>query len=817
MDELPFVLAGPIIRRVTPRSVSIWIALSESSTIKLSIWDREISTGSGFSVFSEPTSLHSASTDSIRIGNKLHLAIVTINLASVESLMSGKLYSYNLSFSGAAEPSDLKSNKLLEDIASSEEEPATNLAIGYKPGVLPTFVIPPVTIDKLNLVHGSCRKAHGPGKDSLAALDYVIKDAVINNEPEKRPHQLYLTGDQIYADEVPIIMSPHLTALGIELLGINEELKLKKADGTVISVNATQENFPAMRRQKLVQKNANFTSTEAINHLLSFGEFAATYIMYWSNSAWPKELFGEEDDLKDQEDFLSVLDLHPATDSLLDPPDANESEVERTKRLAEEKENLKKKYKDEIVDFIAFRDRLSYVRRVLANVPVFMIMDDHEITDDWYITKDWKDKVLLSPLGVNIIRNGMMAYTLFQDWGNNPDSFSVGGKQNLLSQLQLLFPSGSLSGPNSAATNQIDSLFGFNLNDETPPPIKWHYSVPCSETTVYILDTRTRRTYETRYSRPGLLSNGAMDDQIPLSLQPEKFLIFISPAPVLGLTVFEELLQPAITAFSSFEADPEAWSFYPSVFEKFLNRLQLFKKVILLSGDVHFGFTTTLDYWKKGEASPAKIVQLVSSGLKNQKFSNEQFLIGGMIQKLLGSLLYPGERLGFNSKTGLQVTNPEGKNNPPKLRIRLRKEPVLLPTHGWPEGTTVNQIPDWSWRLQVLKDGRPDDDSPDARPEKIRIESINPDINLNSTNISEEYKKVLQRHVQIFKNGVARVVAWYSNIGMINFEINGGGEIEVTHTLWYWLQSDEDDDEPDAYTVFKCSLDPSSDVSPVIH
>jgi hypothetical protein len=45
-------------------------------------------------------------------------------------------------------------------------------------GMLSTFVLPPVTIDKLNIAHGSCRKAHGPGKDSglVASFEASLAD-----------------------------------------------------------------------------------------------------------------------------------------------------------------------------------------------------------------------------------------------------------------------------------------------------------------------------------------------------------------------------------------------------------------------------------------------------------------------------------------------------------------------------------------------------------------------------------------------------------------------------------------------------------------
>ncbi len=271
-----------------------------------------------------------------------------------------------------------------------------------------------------------------------------------------------------------------------------------------------------------------------------------------------------------------------------------------------------------------------------------------------------------------------------------------------------------------------------------------------------------------------------------------------------------------MTVFSKYGADPEAWGFHPAVFEKFLNRLQRFKRVVLVSGDVHFGMASYVDYWKKNEPTPSRFIQFVSSGLKNQKFGQEQFLLAGFIQQLLASLFYPGERLGWNLRAGLQATNAAGKSNPPAHRIRLRREPVLLPTRGWPSGTAVNQSPDWSWRLNLVADVRPDDSSAGARPEKIRVSAISPDVDPLSGNAQTAYRKVLVRHMDIFKKAAGRRVAWDSNVGLIRFSRDGSGNITAIQELWYWSPGDETTDDPDAYAAYSESLEPTTLAPPTI-
>ena len=58
----------------------------------------------------------------------------------------------------------------------------------------------------------------------------------------------------------------------------------------------------------------------------------------------------------------------------------------------------------------------------------------------------------------------------------------------------------------ASSTAALESLFGLNQPDpETPPPqLKWHCSVDGPRHRVIALDTRTRRSFRSRYLPPGL-------------------------------------------------------------------------------------------------------------------------------------------------------------------------------------------------------------------------------------------------------------------------------------------------------------------------
>lgn len=852
MAEIPVILAGPIVRRVTPLSVSVWMALSKTAAVKLSIWNKKILAGVDLSAFDEATDppLHSATANTVAFGANLHLVVVTISIDPLEALLPGASYSYNISFSGAgisATKSDLKSNGLLIDKAADTASPVAHLALGYIPGLLPTFMLPPLTLEELNLVHGSCRKAHGYGKDSLAALDNIINSAVRDEIPSIRPHQLYFTGDQIYADEVPIGMLYYINKLGTGLLGVTETIRAKDpTTSTVITPDVSLENFGPTRRQRIINDNAKLTTDSlgddviapaldkavGMNHLMSFGEFCATYLLYWSNACWNYsfDAFGtipriieplEASDFDTIETLyfdLSVIQLWKTDDQTdmekaLCPYSTEEQNAITSENAEEKNKRFKKQYefmtdrcRQEMADVKMFLLQIPKVRRLLANVPVYMIFDDHEVADDWNGSRSWREEVYGSPLGLSMVRNGLAAYAIFQDWGNMPTSYEAGMNLDMLNKISELFTGTSGPYPSTTAATQLEHLLGLDLTDESAPPVKWHYSVPCGETMVYVLDTRTRRTFPTKNGFPGLMTNDALDDQLPLNPVGGRMLFIVSPAPVLGLGTMEILIQPVVEVFMKFSADPEAWALNPPALEAFLAKVEKFDKVVFLSGDVHYAISTAVDYWKKDKPLPSRFVQLVSSSLKNEKFLNTQFLTASMVQQVLQSLFYPVQRLGWNSKAGLEITNDDAIPPLPAQRISLRKEPVLLNPKSWPVSTISNRPPDWGWSMTIARDIRPDEDSPEGRPEKIHVEPFEPDVDPAGGGVAEAYTKVLNRHVLIHQNAVSRSVVWKSNIGLVKISKDEHDQLLVTHKLLYWLEKDDPILEPDFYTVHEQTL-----------
>ena len=176
----------------------------------------------------------------------------------------------------------------------------------------------------------------------------------------------------------------------------------------------------------------------------------------------------------------------------------------------------------------------------------------------------------------------------------------------------------------------------------------------------------------------------------------------------------------------------EAWAFDSRTFEALLARLAPHQRVVLLSGDVHYSASNAMSYWPKGQADPARIVQFTSSGMKNvmppyiatvdRSLAPAQQLVRAKVGT---------ERLAWTAKPANPILLPAGttlEDVPRALRAKLQHEPMLIPTYGWPAGSTVNPAtpPDWQWRVEPVIDQRPDSQRPEAaRPQTIDKDALN--------------------------------------------------------------------------------------------
>jgi hypothetical protein len=443
---------------------------------------------------------------------------------------------------------------------------------------------------------------------------------------------------------------------------------------------------------------------KAKSHLFSFGEYAAAYMLAWSPVLIPNDFPHGSD-----KDFCS----------------STVSRVSSTK--PPQGYPLSSSWQQEIEEVAGFVRDLSSVRRALANVTVYTICDDHDVSDDFYLNREWCDRVLGKPLGRRIVQNGLLAYAIFQAWGNTPQHFAPGtGGEKLLQLASKWLQS---QGKDLAAKAECDRYLGIpSIDRATGSPkvesdedvvilarerhnaLPWHYTIYGTNHEVIVLDTRTWRGYppeaDKKLAPPMLLSPYAFRQQLeqPLKNQPShiKATMVVLPTNLVALGIIDRIQQFELSRDRVFSTDVgDSWNFHEEAFATLLlNLCHQRDRVIILSGDIHYSCAVRLVHWDRNTKQTSILVQLTSSAIKNSELSTR------IIHTKLKSLLpEKTERwLGWNHSLQLQKLN-----QPSWWR---RRSPKKLPAK-----------PDWHYRTEWCR-RQPAKSLPWKQPRQTKPQNI---------------------------------------------------------------------------------------------
>lgn len=803
--QLPLLLAGPLVRRVESTSAAFWVALSEPATVAVTVWQGlQTSTGAGTASPGGPVAA-TGSAATRAFGAHLHVAVVVAQAAI--TLSPGTVYAYDVMIDSGGQRRGLRDLRLLQDADDGEgsRQPGVtglapkHLALGYGPDRLPTFATAGPTIPDLRIMHASCRKSHGPGPDALVWVDDEIKEHLSN--PAERPQQLFLTGDQVYSDDLSGCLLPMLSGIGTDLLGFDE---LVDVDGADVATT----RLPALMRARLCREVARLSTSAADNHLIGFAEFAAMYLCAWSPHVW-----------RGLADAADVFTQAPPDADALHLDDWVEKfgsvEAWQNHRPDKRKPSVGESFAAEVVRTRAWRDAAPKVARALANVSTYMMCDDHEVTDDWNLTAAWRRRVVTAPLGRTILRNGLMTFALFQAWGNDPAGWTRTPQAQPSAGERLLdaIEDFAADGPTTAATTRdaLEDLLGLT-EPVKDPQVVFACGVDGPMHRVHVLDTRTRRRYEPGDVSPPRLLGESLDDQLPKGplAGGRELLVVVSPVPLLFPRLFDALVQPAaaaVTDLSNYarraggltpgiragaeEWDVEGWQAVENEFEAMIRRLGTYRRVVLLSGDVHFASTLVLDFWAGADDQPdSRIVQCTSSASRNEMDSRQQVLLRALRfgQQLLRGRPY--ERLAWEQRPAVAV--PAGGDIRPGRRARMLRDPGLMPASGWPADTTVTRPPDWRWSLRVLRDDRA---HPPRRVADQEHEALPA---WDTADPVRSYAAVAAAHAAaaFTASDPLRLMVFRNNVGIVSFEADGANEYQVKHTIL----TVSDDGSGDAFT-----------------
>src|SRR5262245_3130039 len=122
MVSLPLVLAGPILRRVEPNLVSVWLALSRPAAVTITLWEGRVKAGAVDHLFrSDPPSA------TLRVADGLHVtcALLRIPAESPKALRPGVVYSDDVAIADGTATHTLESLGLLRSTPTTSSPPSS--------------------------------------------------------------------------------------------------------------------------------------------------------------------------------------------------------------------------------------------------------------------------------------------------------------------------------------------------------------------------------------------------------------------------------------------------------------------------------------------------------------------------------------------------------------------------------------------------------------------------------------------------------------------------------------------------------------------
>ena len=604
-SNLPAIICGPMLRRLTRHQVSVFAAFCVGAPVTLHVRQAGAT-----------TSQRSVTVPPHRIGRHLWVAMFTIDGLDGpgnDEFIAGQDYEYWLEaapqdWPGARQP-------VWSDFAILN--PATGT-----PYQFPTFLGLPDDLADFTFFHASCRRLAGGRRDGFGQGARWLADTAVPH-----PHAMFLLGDQVYADEIAGSFMAVLRQVAHDLVDLDEFSSGKVFHPTPEEIVANIAHVmpdggtPKLGgRQEPNKATLKMSSSAAKDHLWALEEFYAMYLLAWSDALWPAQL----------------PDFDPGAGSEIHLGLHGGNTVKHEEAWDDERHNVSNA-----------QAALPGVRRLLANVPTLMMLDDHEVTDHWKLDLKWLRDVHGVAGGKRVMINGLIAYLLFQHWGNDPARFAAPASGELPTpEHKALLAAAYVDQDQHPVANaepddlhelvgvpvsipndeDFDAANGYHMRDLTKfrnrEVVRYDFRLGPAEgypAHLVFLDERTARFVpskgrKVRAARSGQTELDAMWPAPGQGVDLNRPTILIAPAPVLALDIIEDVLQPLI-AFIVEEGDRdrdfENWNGHMPSYQHLLQRIGEYRRVIICSGDWHFAQVKEMTYANPADsAPPARAVQL---------------------------------------------------------------------------------------------------------------------------------------------------------------------------------------------------------------
>lgn len=300
------------------------------------------------------------------------------------------------------------------------------------------------------------------------------------------------------------------------------------------------------------------------------------------------------------------------------------------------------------------------IRQVFAALPVYMIFDDHEVTNSWNISPAWRALALRHGLEQTLV-DGLVAYWIYQGWGNI--CMQSADSNPLLTIMRKAAQSGE---------DVLEDLRAW-VRQEVYGDIAlcWHYQIP-TVPPIFVADVRADRPANlneagTSDTPARIMSREQMRElrfwmrehdsstvllvsSVPVILTPfigfAEYLMGIRPlqrvpfGPLRRLGSYLTGIQQKLALSMSFDH----WPVFAETWYEFVKLLAARRHdIVVLSGDVHFSYSIEAHRRFYLSRKHASVYQLVASPFNNALERRDRRLI--LAQAWIKRMAYGGLRM----------------------------------------------------------------------------------------------------------------------------------------------------------------------------
>jgi phosphodiesterase/alkaline phosphatase D-like protein len=278
----------------------------------------------------------------------------------------------------------------------------------------------------------------------------------------------------------------------------------------------------------------------------------------------------------------------------------------QTRELIRHRRDVSQPPGEEIADFEEYTHLYHeswsepLVRWLLSTVPVAMIFDDHDVIDDWNISKSWVDDMRATDWWDQRIVGAFVAYWIYQHLGNmSPEQLA---SDDLYRRVRDADDAGA-----------VLDVFARNA-DRDPSAARWSFDRQLGDAHLIVVDSRAARVLDEGHR--DMLDEDEWRWLEQRLEQPARRLLIASSLPFLMPRSIHDVEHwnqrlaagawgPRVAKIAERvrrEFDLEHWPAFPASFARMMRLIRQLatrqdapESITLLSGDVHHAYVSRLD------------------------------------------------------------------------------------------------------------------------------------------------------------------------------------------------------------------------------